>query len=297
MRRTTFLGLAPILAASGIALAQGAGGYYTDFNEFSVDPADGIGANGLKALPIIDIGGYNFDNIELLVVNETSNIGISDALLGALPAIQDWVEAGGKLIVHDRYVSLGNLAPNPLMVGAPDTLALRDFSNDADVDILLPGTEVTEGSFGTLDDSSLDGGNSSSHGYVDGGTLPGGAVAILNRGGADNEIVGFSYPLGEGAVYYSTIPLDYYLAGNGDNPPLDNLALIYYPNVIEYMLNLSGAGCPADCNGDGELSVLDFVCFQGEWQNQTAAGDCNGDGQYSILDFVCYQGQFQQGCP
>ena len=58
-----------------------------------------------------------------------------------------------------------------------------------------------------------------------------------------------------------------------------------------------GDDCPADCNGDGELSVLDFVCFQGEWQNQTAAGDCNGDGQYSILDFVCYQGQFQQGCP
>jgi hypothetical protein len=56
-------------------------------------------------------------------------------------------------------------------------------------------------------------------------------------------------------------------------------------------------GCAADCNEDGMLNVLDFVCFQGEWQAQSDAGDCNGDGLYNVLDFVCYQGVFQQGCP
>ena len=55
--------------------------------------------------------------------------------------------------------------------------------------------------------------------------------------------------------------------------------------------------CAADCNGDGQLNVLDFVCFQTEWQNQTALGDCDGNGLYDILDFVCFQGEFQQGCP
>ena len=55
--------------------------------------------------------------------------------------------------------------------------------------------------------------------------------------------------------------------------------------------------CPADCNGDGTLNVLDFVCFQTAWQNQTPAGDCDDNGLYDILDFVCYQGRFQQGCP
>ena len=59
-----------------------------------------------------------------------------------------------------------------------------------------------------------------------------------------------------------------------------------------------GAGvCIADCNGDGVLNILDFVCFQTEWQNQTALGDCDGNGLYNILDFVCFQGEFQQGCP
>ena len=56
-------------------------------------------------------------------------------------------------------------------------------------------------------------------------------------------------------------------------------------------------GCPADCDGNGVLNILDFVCFQTEWQNQTPFGDCDGNGEYNILDFVCYQGAFQAGCP
>jgi len=297
MRTQVLLGLATIAATSGLALAQGAGGYYTDFNEFSVDPADGIAANGLEPIPIVNIGGFNFNNVDLLVINESNNIEISDALLNRLPDIQAWVEAGGLFIVHDRFVSLAGPAHNPFLIGAPDTLALRNFDNDADVDILLPGTLVTEGSFGTLDDASLDGGNSSSHGYVLADTLPGAAAAILNRGGAPDEIVGLSYPLGEGAVYYSTIPIDWYLAGNPPNPPGDDISLVYYPNVIEYMLNLSGGACPADCDANGELNILDFDCYQGLFQNGDPDADCNGDGQLNILDFVCFQGAFQQGCP
>ena len=56
-------------------------------------------------------------------------------------------------------------------------------------------------------------------------------------------------------------------------------------------------GCAADCNDDGVLNILDFVCFQTEWQNQLATGDCDANGMYNILDFVCYQTLFQRGCP
>jgi hypothetical protein len=55
-------------------------------------------------------------------------------------------------------------------------------------------------------------------------------------------------------------------------------------------------GCLADCNGDGVLNILDFVCFQGLFQTQAPEADCNDDGAYNILDFVCFQGEFQQGC-
>lgn len=48
----------------------------------------------------------------------------------------------------------------------------------------------------------------------------------------------------------------------------------------------------ADCNGDFDLNVLDFICFQGAFQRGELGADCNGDGNYDILDFVCFQGVF-----
>ena len=60
----------------------------------------------------------------------------------------------------------------------------------------------------------------------------------------------------------------------------------------------SGAlGCPADCDQDGELTVLDFVCFQGLFLSGDDAADMNGDGILNILDFVAYQAAFKAGCP
>ena len=55
--------------------------------------------------------------------------------------------------------------------------------------------------------------------------------------------------------------------------------------------------CPADCDGNGELNVLDFVCFQGLFLSGSADADINGDGVLNILDFVAYQQAFQAGCP
>ena len=55
--------------------------------------------------------------------------------------------------------------------------------------------------------------------------------------------------------------------------------------------------CAADCDENGVLNILDFVCFQTEWQQQTTKGDCDGNGQFNILDFVCFQTAFVSGCP
>jgi hypothetical protein len=54
--------------------------------------------------------------------------------------------------------------------------------------------------------------------------------------------------------------------------------------------------CPADCNADGALNILDFVCFQTRYQAGDPAADCNADDVLNILDFVCFQGLFQAGC-
>jgi hypothetical protein len=66
--------------------------------------------------------------------------------------------------------------------------------------------------------------------------------------------------------------------------------------VDDWTVSIEGDDCPADCNGDGVLNILDFVCFQGVFQAGDPAADCNDDGLLNILDFVCFQGLFQAGC-
>ena len=99
---------------------------------------------------------------------------------------------------------------------------------------------VTAGPYGVLNNASLDGGNSSAHGYVLQSTLPLGAKPILCVGGNTNEVVDFTYTLGGGLEYYSTIPIDYYLDGNGSGTFQVNATTIYVPNLMAYILSLTG---------------------------------------------------------
>ena len=76
--------------------------------------------------------------------------------------------------------------------------------------------------------------------------------------------------------------------------------LLQNPNAAVGIFGVSvggAGGCPGDCDGNGVLNVLDFVCFQQEWQSQSPFGDCDGNGLYNVLDFVCFQQAFQAGCP
>ena len=54
--------------------------------------------------------------------------------------------------------------------------------------------------------------------------------------------------------------------------------------------------CDADCDGNGELNILDFVCFQTLFQSGDDSADCDASGELNILDFVCFQTAFQIGC-
>ncbi len=57
-----------------------------------------------------------------------------------------------------------------------------------------------------------------------------------------------------------------------------------------------GVVCYPDCEEDGDLDIFDFLCFQGEFANQTKYADCEGDGDWDVFDFLCFQGQFANGC-
>ena len=57
-----------------------------------------------------------------------------------------------------------------------------------------------------------------------------------------------------------------------------------------------GAACYADLDGDGELTIFDFLVFQNAFQDGDLIADCDGSGGLDIFDFLCFQNAFGAGC-
>jgi len=66
--------------------------------------------------------------------------------------------------------------------------------------------------------------------------------------------------------------------------------------IDNFKVTIHSLGCEPDCNGDGTLNILDFVCFQQAWVANEPFGDCDGNGAFNVLDFVCFQLLFVEGC-
>ena len=96
-------------------------------------------------------------------------------------------------------------------------------------------------------------------------------------------------------IYWST------QFANGTSPAVESNGSFDGPwnsNALEHYFALieGKGGCFADCDANGELNILDFVCYQGVFQDGDPSADCDGNGDLNILDFVCFQGEFQAGC-
>src|SRR5262249_34848100 len=147
-------------------------GYFTDSNVGSNGPLAPIQRAGYTPVRINDIATIDLSTIDLLMVDESDNNRLSAPMLNRLRAIRTWVEGGGIFMVHDRFVGL-DATPrnNPFFVGAPNTLAVRNFQFGADIDVIPPGeTLVVNGPHGQITNTTLDGGNSSNHGWVQAAT-------------------------------------------------------------------------------------------------------------------------------
>ena len=190
---------------------------------------------GGAAVTVFDLSGEELAGLDVLFVQNPSNFDFGLEYLSQLGAIEEAVASGLVLVIHDRFVTT---AESILPGGDGFEIVREEFGDFANIDILDNTTLVTNGPGGVLNDGSLDGGNLSSHGFAVAGSLPGDAVQILSRSNR-SEIVTMCYGYGAGAVVYSTIPLDFYLEGDGPQPVSDNLRLIYAPNVVAY--GLAGA--------------------------------------------------------
>ncbi|MGD1917054.1 MAG: S8 family serine peptidase [Phycisphaerales bacterium] len=54
--------------------------------------------------------------------------------------------------------------------------------------------------------------------------------------------------------------------------------------------------CPADLDGDGQLTLFDFLAFQNAFDAGDPAADFDGNGVLNIFDFLEFQNQFATGC-
>ena len=77
---------------------------------------------------------------------------------------------------------------------------------------------------------------------------------------------------------------------------------LYTPGAIpSYIDDVSlveaDAGCRADLDGDGVLTIFDFLAFQNLFDAGDPAADFDGDGVLTIFDFLAFQNEFDAGCP
>ncbi len=57
------------------------------------------------------------------------------------------------------------------------------------------------------------------------------------------------------------------------------------------------ATCRVDLDGDGQLTLFDFLEFQNLFAMGDLIADFDGDGELTLFDFLEFQNEFDQGCP
>jgi len=185
-------------------------GYYDlTLNQGSSNQIKPITTAGLQAVNVGDLNTADLSQFGVLFFQNPDNGGFSSIFINNLPKIRNFISAGGVFILHDRNVS----SASSVLPGTPGTI-VRDFSDPANINILDNTTLVTNGPGGIITNTSLDGGNFSSHGWILASSVPAGAKGFLSTGDPTHWVL-YSYPFGQGTVMYSTIPLDFYLGGSG----------------------------------------------------------------------------------
>ncbi|MFG0286341.1 MAG: GC-type dockerin domain-anchored protein [Phycisphaerales bacterium JB039] len=63
------------------------------------------------------------------------------------------------------------------------------------------------------------------------------------------------------------------------------------------IVGLPTGACRPDLDGDGELTLFDFLAFQNLFAEGDLRADFDGDGVLTLFDFLAFQTAFGEGCP
>lgn len=73
--------------------------------------------------------------------------------------------------------------------------------------------------------------------------------------------------------------------------------LFGYGLVNAFKAVMEAQTCYADCDGDAQLDIFDFLCYQDHFLSGNAYADCDTNGEINILDYTCFADRFVAGCP
>jgi hypothetical protein len=226
-------------------------GYYDMTNGNGAGSSEQVApilAAGFTPVLLTDVTSPELAGLHILFVQNPSPNLYNPEYLASRAAIDAAVRAGMVLVIHDRTVSnmmtgarVGDILPGvtvPQSVSAMKTTMPSTFNN---IEVTDAASLIVNGPFGTISSSgatSLDGGGQSNHGTVNllmSPNIPSPKKGLLHTGMSGmTQSVTFTYALGAGHVIYSTIPIDMFLKGGGNNPPRDNISNIYAPNLLTY---------------------------------------------------------------
>lgn len=244
MLYTAIAGLG-IASAPSAAFAAVVGYYEMCSGAGDADSATVITQAGHTPVNVSTPNATTLAGLDVFWVTNCDNDGYGAEYLANVAAINTAVQNGLILVVHDRYVSGASTI-------LPGVIGVRDFEDDAAIDFPV-NSPILTGPGGTLTNASLDGGNSSSHGYVATGTMPANSQTLAHQTSSSRAVT-FRYPWGSGDVIYSTIPLDHYLGGGSA------FATVYAANVVAYAAGLGFTTCAAEGYTGAKLTLCQKVC-------------------------------------
>jgi|GEM_PF-2319024 len=237
-----------------------------------------ITVSGNTAFAIDNPETVQLENLDMLFVTNPSNNGWGSEYRGSLPAIAQAVEDGMILIIHDRYAEG---VVSRYLPGGEGLVIMREFGEARDIQVANP--LIANGSGDAVTDTSLDNGGHSNHGYALVSSLPATADVILTTGNPDHAVT-FGYQYGQGYVFYSTIPLDFYLSDRGDDTLDANMAS-YAANLIDYLENYGNLPTFSVFNSAVAIGQEDDALIRIEFATLLATSDAT-DAQGTVDAFV-----------
>jgi hypothetical protein len=207
-------------------------------------------------------------------------LDMPSTLLTDFGPIVDYINSGGKVVVSTwGDTGFGGWPQLLTPMGATGGASFSMQSNPsvtstgtAEADAIFAGVTTPITAFGSFWGS--DGVQA---------TLDAGSVPVAQQGGVGNPIVWVG---NDGSTIGSWVV---------DEMSDSAQAIQLWENYLNFVLGGSDP-CRVDCDGDGSLTIFDFLCFQNAFDSGDPYADFDGDGALTIFDFLAFQNEFDAGC-